>query len=317
MKILIFVQPFPGGNYFLHQRLSKIIRERFPTYEVYIVEQLHGRAIEQSQEYIDSIKALSPDIMYFEMLDIETFKLVEQFKNTKKILCYCSKGILSTFDEIFEYYGRYYDYLLTNSTLIRDTASSKGISCEFFPLYYSALTDDDLIYDEKYNYDSIFLGMGNHRRFDEKYRLERELFFNNFGVHMDFDTKLFGVGWDGYNNNGGILPPNDIGKLYTSAKSSFAMVETYQRSVGMINNRYVELGFSKCPIITYPYPLDWYGLDKYVYFVEDRNSVYSTIYSIVNNVNPDNLDQRLTNIRYLIEEKHEFFLHMLYSVIHR
>ena len=73
------------------------------------------------------------------------------------------------------------------------------------------------MFKEEYNHDCIFLGMGFHRLNNEGYRSDREIFFDKF---PNIDHKIYGNGWPpNMPHYGGVLPPDDIGKLYTSAKS--------------------------------------------------------------------------------------------------
>ena len=67
MKILVFHQPYPMGNY----KLNQVIAEYFEKegHEVYLLEQLNGRPA--NEDYIQQILNLDLDLCYYEMLDIK------------------------------------------------------------------------------------------------------------------------------------------------------------------------------------------------------------------------------------------------------
>ena len=82
MKIIVFHQPFPMGNYKYNTAIANNLSQN---HDVYLLEQLNGR--EATEEYIEQIKSLEPDVVYFDMLDLETFKIIESL-NCKKVLGY-------------------------------------------------------------------------------------------------------------------------------------------------------------------------------------------------------------------------------------
>jgi len=69
MVVIVFHQPFPMGNYKLNEIIANHLSK---DHEVYSLQQLNG-AVPDS-EYVTQIQNLSPDLVYFEMLDNETFK---------------------------------------------------------------------------------------------------------------------------------------------------------------------------------------------------------------------------------------------------
>ena len=81
MKIVIFHQPFPMGNYNLNHYIGNILQSN--GHEVYLIEQLNGA--EYTDEYVQQFIDLNPDVLYFEMLDEKTFEVVEKI-NCKKVL---------------------------------------------------------------------------------------------------------------------------------------------------------------------------------------------------------------------------------------
>ena len=113
MKILVFHQPYPMGNY----KLNQVIAEYFGVkgHEVYVLEQLNGRPV--TEDYIQQIINLDLDLCYYEMLDIETFKIVERLK-CQKILLQASGGVLGDYNKIIDYKGKWYDKILTNSVIM-------------------------------------------------------------------------------------------------------------------------------------------------------------------------------------------------------
>ena len=94
MKVLVFHQPFPMGNY----KLNVAVANKFESqgHEVYALEQLNGRPA--SQEYIQQIIDMAFDLVYYEMLDHETFKIIEQLK-CQRILLRVQRRCLKNFKE--------------------------------------------------------------------------------------------------------------------------------------------------------------------------------------------------------------------------
>ena len=82
------------GEYHLKQAESKYLTNL--GHEVYLLEQLNG--MEYDEEYVQQIKDLNPDVMYYGPLDHKTFEVVSQI-DCKKILHINSKGIFSNFYE--------------------------------------------------------------------------------------------------------------------------------------------------------------------------------------------------------------------------
>ena len=104
--------------------------------------------------------------------------------------------------------------------------------------------------------------MGYARLTDPNYHLEQSLFFNGL---QGIDFKIYGSGWPQFPYYAGLLPPNDVGNLYTSLKSAIGIIGSGQRSVGMINNRYTEMMYSEVPILSINYPtIDWAEAGKHI-----------------------------------------------------
>jgi hypothetical protein len=266
MKILVFHQPFPMGNYLLNQRIAEHFQRQ--GHEVYMLQQLNGLSC--SEEYIQQILDLDLDLCYYEMLDHETFKIIERLKCTR-ILLYASRGILPTYDDILSRSGQWYDKIFTNSLQMYNMFVNKGIEAEHFEFYHSVINDTDG-YNVKYDFPCVFLGMGFNRLTDPHYELERELYFQN-NIIM-----LFGNGWEGHPNWKGVLPADKIESLYKSAQSAIGIIEKGQREQGMINNRYTEIAYCKCPLISYKYDtIDWYGAEQYINFITSPNEVTDLI----------------------------------------
>ena len=54
------------------------------------------------------------------------------------------------------------------------------ITHEFFKYYFCAITEDELVYDEKYAHDCVFLGQGHHRLQMQEFKKELQSYiFNN------------------------------------------------------------------------------------------------------------------------------------------
>lgn len=265
------------GNYKLNPEIGKRLSKG--GHEVYCIEQLNGR--ESTPEYTQQLIELDPDILYYEMLDLNTFQLISKhFKHKLKILCYASKGILENWDDIISKQGSWYDKILTNSNSLSKEFIAKGISTQHFKYYFSVIDKEKLTFTPKYAHDCVFLGMGFGRLDSEDYELERNIFFD---TTTEFDYGIYGNGWirfDGHKhfNHVGILDPEDIGNLYHSTTSAVAIIAKGQREHGMINNRYTEIATSMCPIISFPYEeIDWYGLDRYITFVENKNDFHKAV----------------------------------------
>ena len=71
MKIIVFHQPFPMGNYKVNEIIANHLSKK---HEVYLLQQLNGAT--PDMDYVTQIKELNPDLIYFEMLDKETFDIV-------------------------------------------------------------------------------------------------------------------------------------------------------------------------------------------------------------------------------------------------
>jgi len=259
-KILVLHQPFPMGNYKLMPYISKHLSDAGN--EVYLLEQLNGRTV--TQEYIDTIQSIGFDSVYYEMLDTETFKVIQTLKGVNRVLCYASKGIFPNFDEILKYSGVLYDKVLTNSKYMVDSFVKIGVAVEHFEYYPAPITNDEISYDSKYEYDFVYLGGGFQRLIKPEYNMERDIIYSNPLVFK------FGNGWRDVPNYKGILPPDDIGKLYHTAKVSLATIEPSQRSMGMINNRYCEIMKSGGKVLSLDYNenIDYFGAEEFIKFIQ-------------------------------------------------
>ncbi len=306
MKILVLHQPFPMGNFKLNKIIAQHLSERGHT--TYLLQQLNGQ--KPDQDYIQQIVELDVDIIYFEMLDLETFKIIETL-NCEKILLYASKGVLPKFRNIFDYQGKWFTKLLTNSLMLAEEAKNKDIPVKFFKYYFSALKEDDLEFTEKYNHDCTFLGMGFHRLQSPSYKLDKNIFFEDF---KGIDFKIYGNGWPQLSHCGGILPSDDIGKLYYSTKSGFALIGENQRLHGQINNRYTEMAFSGTPILTQNYStIDWFGAEQYLNFVSSKSDAYETILHILKN--PSVYEDKSLLFKRFIVNEHKIFFEKLEALL--
>ena len=298
MKVLVFHQPWPMGNYKLNVAVADKLESQ--GHEVYALEQLNGRPA--TQEYIQQIVDLEFDLVYYEMLDHETFKIVEQLK-CQRILLHASGGVLIEYDKILDYKGKWYDKILTSSKIMYEKFKKAGIPCEHYHYYHSAIKEEEKIRDEKYNHDCVFLGMGFNRLTDPQYKLERDLYFHE----KKFDFNVYGNGWDGFTQWRGLLPPLDIGKLYSSAKSGIAIIAKGQREHGMINNRYTEMAVCGIPIITYNYDtIDWYGAESYLNFISSTSELDIMVTNIKHH--PENyIDASDELQKFMLQKDKEFF----------
>lgn len=296
------------GNYKLNEYISSYFSKK--GHETYLLQQLNG--MEPDQEYVEQIKELDPDVIYFEMVDFETFRIIEQM-NCEKILLQASNGVLSTYEDIFDYYGKWYTKIITNSNIMYRNFQERKIPCEFFKYYFSPLVDSDLVKDDRYNHDCAFLGMGFHRMTSESYKSDRDIFFSGF-ADPSIDFKIYGNGWPEFKHYGGLLPPDDIGKLYSSAKCGFALIGETQRNYGQINNRYTEMGYCALPIITQNYDsIDWYGIEPYLNFVSTKDEAYKLIVDIKNNAMP--YKEKSIEVQNFMHRMHKEFFEKLDKLI--
>lgn len=264
MKILVLHQPFPMGNYRLMPYIAH--RLKIQGHEPILVEQLNGKSF--SQDTVDQLNSLQFDAAYFEMLDGPSFQLLEQSNIKKKVLCYASKGIFNSFEEIIQYRDRYFTSIITNSKEMSNLFSLNNIPNEFFEYYPAPLLDEELTYDSRYNISFVYLGGGYQRLTKPEYKLESEIIYQNPNVAK------FGAGWIDVPNYNGILPPDDIGKLYKSAKISLGTIEPSQRKMGMVNNRFSEMMKSGASIAAVNYDnVDYYGGEEFISFICSREEL--------------------------------------------
>lgn len=299
MKILVFHQPYPMGNYKLNEMLAH--RLQSAGHEVYLLQQLNGAPA--TTEYINALQSENFDVVYYEMLDAETFKVVEQL-SALRILLVASRGIFQDFYTINQYKGKYFDKIMTNSIELASEFTKNGIECELFNFYFIALSDSERnSVVDKYKYDNVFLGMGFGRLTDPFYAMERSIFFDSA---KSYNFGLFGNGWNGVENYKGLLPANDIGALYSSALSANAIIGAGQRSMGMINNRYTEIAACNCPLISYPYEIDWFGADKFINFVTSGEDLNKLVLDIKQN--PESYLEKANQFnKFIIDQDKVFF----------
>ena len=264
MKILVLHQPFPMGNYRLMPYIANKLTEQGN--EVVLAEQLNGDV--WTQETLDVINAQYFDAAYYEMLDGQTFQLIEQSNIKKKVLCYASKGIFKTFEEILEFNGRYYTDVLTNSKEMLTAFLNKDITAEFFEYYPAPIFEEEIIKDTRYDIPLVYVGGGFQRLVKPEYKTESEIIYQNAKVAK------YGNGWSNVANYRGILPSGDIGRLYHSAKVSIGTIEPSQRQKGMVNNRYSEMFMAGATVASINYPeVDFYGGEEFITFVDSSDDL--------------------------------------------
>jgi hypothetical protein len=291
MKILFLHQPFPMGNYkiipYIAQQLSK------SGHQVFTLEQLNG--LPANQEYYDLIQQSNFDVVYYEMLDLETFKIVSLLKNCKRILCYASKGVFDTFEEILKYHGVYYDSILTNSEVMYQKFIDANIESKHFKYYPAPVSIEDAVYTKIYSYDCVYLGGGFQRLSKPEYQRERDIVYTNPNIVK------FGNGWTGVDNYKGILPPDDIAKLYCSAKTAIATIEPSQRTMGMINNRYSEIFKVGNKLLSIDYPeINFYGGEEFITFVHSQDAV-------LNNISDIDPEIKRRQFEFILDQELQFF----------
>lgn len=293
------------GNYKLNEEVAKYFKKQ--GHETYLLEQLNGNAA--SDEYIQALIEEDFDLIYFEMLDFETFKVVEKLKG-EKILLQASGGVLGEYEKILEYKGIWYDKIFTNSLYMFDLFKKNNIPSEHFEYYFSPIQDSEKVFVEQYNNQCSFLGMGFNRLSSPDYELERQIFFRK----QEFHFAIYGSGWSGIEHWRGLLPPYDIGNLYTSTQSAIGIIAKGQREKGMINNRYSEIGSCGTPIISYNYDtVDWFGGEQYINFISSQKELKQKVIDIVNN--PDKYQEQNQGLRNFMEVKSTEFFQKLSSLI--
>tara|TARA_Y100001963_G_C6765889_1_gene442190 strand:+ start:1214 stop:2131 length:918 start_codon:yes stop_codon:yes gene_type:complete len=303
MRIIVFHQPFPQGNYKLNECVANYFISK--GHEVYLLEQLNGRQC--TPEFVEQIKEVKPDMLYFEMLDSETFKVVEQI-DCEKILVYASKGVLKDFKSIIEYKDKWYTKVYTNSLSLQKMFEDSGIPNGHYQYYPSAITEEEISFESKYQHDCTFLGMGFNRVTEDPF--EANIWKSNY----DFDFKIYGTGWPQFKYYGGLLPREDIGKLYSSAKSCYSVIGMTQRKMGQINNRYTEIMYSGAPIISYDYEhIDWFGAKEHMNLIKTHEDFVNVVNNIKNN--PGEFRASAENLKLFIREKHDRFFWGLDNII--
>jgi len=308
MKIIVFHLPYPMGNYKLNQVLADKLSK--DGHEVYCIEQLNGHPY--NEEYYQQIKSVEPDVLYYEMLDKGTFEVVEKF-NCKKILNIMGTGILKEKfrDEIKNYKDKWYNSIITNSTDVYNLLKDDVDKIEHFEYYFCALKDSELIKNEIYKHDCVFLGQGHHRLQMSEFDKEMEIYFK---PKHNFNFKVYGTGWPQTDWYRGILPANDIGSLYSSVKCGVSVIEPEQYNNGMINNRYVELGFCETPIITFQYPnIDWCGAKDYINIIDTYDDFNEIVTKCINE--DEEVIKKTKGMKEFILNQHKVYFEKLDNIL--
>jgi hypothetical protein len=293
------------GNYKLNEEVAKFFKSL--GHETYLLEQLNGNPA--SDEYIQALIDEEFDLIYFEMLDLETFKVVEKLKG-EKILLQASAGVLGEYEKILEYKNTWYNKILTNSLYMAEVFKNNNIPTQHFEYYFSPIQVSEKVFVQQYNNQCSFLGMGFNRLSSPDYELERQLFFRK----QEFHFSIYGSGWAGIEHWRGLLPPYDIGKLYTSTKSAIGIIAKGQREKGMINNRYSEIASCGTPIISYNYDtVDWFGGEKFINFISSQEELKEKVKDII--THPDEYVEQKAGLKNFIEIKSTEFFQKLSTFI--
>lgn len=297
MKILVLHQPFPMGNYKLMPYIAKKLQDA--GHEVALAQQFNGAR--WAPEALEIIKAQKFDAAYYEMLDGQTFEFIRQSGIEKKVLCYASKGIFQTFEEIVDHKDKYYTSILTNSKAMSKLFTDNNIPNEFFEYYPAPLFEEELVEQEEYKYPIVYLGGGFQRLTKPGYEKESKMIYTNP------DVTIFGNGWPQSATYKGVLPPGDIGKLYTSAKVCIGTIEPSQRLKGMVNNRYSEMFKAGATVASINYPeIDFYGGEQFITFVDTPEELTQ--------VAPLSQEQKKAQ-KHFIEEKEVNFFNSLEKLL--
>ena len=290
MKILILHQPFPMGNYRLMPYIATKLQKQ--GHEVLLTEQLNGR--NWNEQTLKIITDQNFDAAYFEMLDGQTFTLLEKTGIKKKVLCYASKGIFNSFEDIIKYHNKYYTDVLTNSKVMSELFTSNNIKNEFFEYYPAPILIEEIVSKDIYKLPIVYLGGGFQRLVKPEYKVEADLIYNNEKIAK------FGNGWGSTKNYRGVLPPTDIGSLYFSADISIGTIEPSQRAKGMVNNRYSEMFKSGATVASITYPeVDFYGGEEFITFVNSKEEL--------NNVKVISESKRDAQQIFIQEKEKKFF----------
>lgn len=105
----------------------------------------------------------------------------------------------------------------------------------FLPLAFDPTMSQGATPEEKYRSEVAYLGIAGHKSKDQLRTIIEPA--------SRFDFQLWGKGWQftRYRKfHKGILPPDDIAKLYASTQVVLGMTEGRQKELGMINNRVFE-----------------------------------------------------------------------------
>ena len=82
----------------------------------------------------------------------------------------------------------------------------------------------------------------------------------------------------------------------------------------MINNRYVELGFCKTPIITFQYPnIDWYGAKEFLNIIESSDDFINVVNKCINKDN--DIIKKTEGMRKFIENQHKVYFEKLEKLL--
>lgn len=149
--------------------------------------------------------------------------------------------------------------------------------------------------------DVTYLGF-NHPNKSEA--LERLVLYEA----KEFGLSIYGAGWENHpflkECSKGILPINDIKKLYSNSKIVLGMTEERQRKSGMINNRVFEaLSCGVCFISEYSSELERVFGDG-IFFVKNEGDTKNNISKILENYH--NLASHRRKVIEMIANKHTY-----------
>jgi len=278
-------------------------------HEVYLLEQLNGQ--NYNDEYVQQIKDLAPDAMYYGPLDQKTFEVVEQI-DCKKILHMNSKGIFQNlYEDVVNAKDKYWTHLMSTSKTLHDAAKKVTKNVEHIEYCFSALKEEECTFDPALAYDCAFLGQGHHRLTIPEFAQERNIYFSDFQKTPNFNFALYGTGWPHvlpYYK--GVLPAGKIGSLYSSIKCGISVIEGDQHIYGMVNNRYTEMGICECPIITFNYKdIDWHGAEEYLNFVSSADEFEKIVNLCVND--DEKIIKKTKDMKKFLQEKHKVYFEKL------
>lgn len=82
----------------------------------------------------------------------------------------------------------------------------------------------------------------------------------------------------------------------------------------MINNRYVELGYCKTPIISFRYPnIDWFGAEDFINFIESSSEFFTLVDQSIKK--DKNILKKTEGMKKFIDNQHKIYFEKLDNLL--